>query len=265
MRPAAIPSYIRDLERLDQAVMIAAIAANYKKLSALYPQVSVVIPAFNEERNILPALLSICNNTTQYRVEIIVVNNNCTDHTESLVLASGVPCIRETMKGPTAARNAGLAVARGTYMLNADADSIYPPDWIERMIPPLEKDQNIAITYGRFAFLPGGEARRFTYFMYENLGDILRLSKRIFKDEAINVYGCNSAFRRAQCLQVNGFDHPPGTNEDGYLAYKLREKGFGRLQYIPCTVWTGDRHLQNDGGLWRALVMRVRNLVTREQ
>lgn len=261
MRPTTIPTYIRKLWASDADKKTALTKSNAARLLKGTPEVSVVIPAFNEEENILPALLSISNNITDRSVEIIVVNNNSTDRTEELVTAAGVRCVNETKKGPTAARNAGLAQATGKYMLNADADSIYPPDWIEKMIAPLEKDMGIAITYGRFAFLPSGSAKRFTYFLYENVADILRWNKRTFKEEAMNVYGCNSGFRREQCLQVNGYDHPPGSNEDGYLALKLREKGFGRLQYIPTTVWTVDRHLQKDGGLWKALLMRVRNSV----
>jgi len=76
------------------------------------------------------------------------------------------------------------------------------------------------------------------------------------------VYGCNSAFRREQGLAVNGYEHPPGSNEDGYLALKLREKGFGKLNYVDSNnalVWTVDRHLQKDGGLWKAMVKRVKD------
>jgi glycosyltransferase involved in cell wall biosynthesis len=259
MRPVAIPSYIRRLNDYDNDSMIAAIRANYRQLQQGAADVSVVIPAFNEEQNILPTLLTISQNKTARQIEIIVVNNNSTDRTEELVLACGIKCVRETIVGPTAARNAGLAQATGRYMLNADADSIYPPDWIESMIPPLE-DNSVAITYGRFAFLPSGSAIRLTYFLYENMADVLRWRKK-YKEEAMNVYGCNSGFRREQCLQVNGYDHPPGSNEDGYLAIKLREKGFGRLLFVPCTVWTVDRHLQKDGGLFKAMLMRVKQAV----
>ena len=263
MRPISIPKYIRQLLKYDDTQMSAMIRENYSRLLKGPPEVSVVIPAFNEKDNILSALVSISQNVTKRSVEIIVVNNNSTDNTEELVRGAGITCINELTPGPTAAWTAGLAAARGKYILNADADSIYPPGWIDMMIPPLDKSE-IAITYGRFAFLPGANNNRFSYFLYENVADVLRWMKKKFKEEAMNVYGCNSGFRKAQCLEVNGYEHPPGTNEDGWLAVKLREKGFGKLCYVPSSkaiVWTVDRHLQKDGGLWKALIMRIKGAV----
>ena len=264
MRPIAIPLYLRKLSGYTKEEMTTLIHNNNKEILKGAPDVSVVLPAYNEEDNILFALLSVSQNKTRFSVEIIVVNNNSKDNTEALVTAAGIKCINETTPGVTAARNAGLSAAKGKYMLNADSDSIYPPDWIELMITPLEKHDNIGITYGRFSFIPSGRAIRVSYFLYENMADILRWTKKKFKEEAMNVYGCSSGFRRAQCLQVNGYEHPLGTNEDGWLAVKLRKKGFGRLEYITdpkAMVWTVDRHLQKDGGLWKALVMRIKQVM----
>ena len=250
MRPATIPSFIKQIlgYTADQKAAFARDA--YRALLKGDPEVSVVIPAYNEEENILNAVLSISRNTTLRSVEIIVVNNNSSDNTEKVALSAGITCINETKKGVKAARTAGLMAARGKYVMNADADTIYPPHWIDTMIPPLDDDK-VAISYGKFAFLPSGGAGRLNYFLYEQMADALRWVKRNFKEEAVN----------AQCLQVDGYEHPPGTNEDGWLAIKLREKGFGKLHYVPdsrAIVWTVDRHLQNDGGLLKALIMRVK-------
>ncbi len=266
MRPIAIPSVIRELWQAGTNTNednIAKVSAAYKALQKGAPEVSVVIPAYNEEKNILRTLLSLATNKTTRSVEIIVVNNNSKDNTEALVKATGVECILETKQGITAARNAGLAVAKGTYILNADADSIYPPDWIEEMTAPLASGNNVCITYGRFAFIPTGSTSRLTYFFYEHMADKLRWINKRFREEAVNVYGFNSGFRREQGLAVDGFNHPPGANEDGWLAVKLREKGFGKLHCVTKTnamVWTADRRIEMDGGLWKALFMRVKRV-----
>ncbi|WP_316844662.1 glycosyltransferase family 2 protein [Pedobacter psychrodurus] len=232
---------------------------SYKAISVGDPEVSVVIPAFNEEDNILPTLASLAANKTKRVVEIIVVNNNSTDGTETLVRNTGVKCILENRQGITFARNSGLAVAKGKYILNADADTIYPADWIEQMTAPLE-DKGISLTYGRFAFLPIAETGRRTYFLYEHLARFSRWINKIFKDEAVNVYGFNSGFRREQGIAVEGFDHPQGTNEDGWLALKLRDKGFGKLHLVTdirALTWTTDRRIQIDGGLIKGSLKRI--------
>ena len=167
-------------------------------------------------------------------------------------------------QGITAARNAGLAVARGNYVLNADADTLYPKDWIEQMVAPLANDEKVAITYGRFSFIPTGATSRFTYFFYEYLADSLRYINKYFKEEAVNVYGFNSCYRRQQGLQVDGYNHPQGANEDGWLALKLRDKGFGKLHYvtnIKALVWTTDRRIQLDGGLVKGILKRVKRVI----
>ena len=261
MRPIALPSYVRKLWSYKAGELPGLVRSNYANLLKGPPLVSVVIPAYNEEKSILTTLLSISQNITKLSVEIIVVNNNSADNTEALVLSAGIKCINETQAGVRFARTRGLYESKGTYILNADADSIYPPTWIDTMIPPLIADSSIALTYGQYAFLPGEVATRFSFFLYENMADLLRWSKKTFKEEAMNVYGCNSGFRKEQCIAVNAYDHPPGSNEDGYLALKLREKGYGKLRYIPSNkalVWTVDRHLQNDGGFWKSIVKRVR-------
>jgi len=266
MRPIAIPSHIRELWQAGSGSNeenIARIRSLYKALSKGAPEVSVVIPAYNEEKNILRTLLSLCTNTTTRPVEIIVVNNNSKDNTEALVKATGITCILETRQGITAARNAGLAVAKGKYVLNADADSIYPADWIEEMTAPLTRNDT-AITYGRFAFIPTGSTSRSTYFFYEQMADTMRWVNKMFREEAVNVYGFNSGFRREQGIAVEGFNHPPGANEDGWLAVKLRGKGFGKLHCVTTAkamVWTADRRIEMDGGLWKALFLRAKRIL----
>lgn len=266
MRPISIPSYIEQIYKTNpkEIATTALIRERYIKISNQSPVVSIVMPAYNEEENILQTLLSLSNNETQWPVEIIVVNNNSKDRTAEMVIATGIPCVNEPKQGITNARNAGLAVAKGKYILNADADTIYPKDWIEEMVKPLATNDKVCSVYGRFSFIPIGNTGRFTYFFYEYFADLMRWLNKIFRDEAMNAYGFNSGFRREQGLAVEGFNHPPGTNEDGWLALKLREKGFGKLYYvtnIKALVWTTDRRIQIDGGLWKGTWKRLKRMI----
>lgn len=269
MRNISIPKYIKGYLGGDfhsEKARSSVKEAYHKNLLKGLPDVSVVIPAYNEEDSIVQTLASICNNITSLSVEVIVVNNNSKDNTENLTKACGVTCITETMQGVTAARNAGLAHAKSKYILNADADSVYPQHWIQELVTPLIKNDGIAITYGRFSFIPIGKTNRFTYFFYEHTVDIIRAYNKYFRTEAINVGGCSSGFRREQCLQVDGFNHPPGSNEDGYLALKLNEKGFGKIYKVASrrsTVWTTDRRIQIDGGLFKGIIKRIKRLLNR--
>ena len=266
MRPIAIPAKIQENNQPNAALMIdlESIRAGFQRLLKGTPEVSVVMPAYNEEDSILKTLSCLSKSVTSRSVEIIVVNNNSKDNTEAIVNSTGARCIQETKQGITPARNAGLAAARGKYILNADADTIYPPDWIEEMVKPLDKE-NITCVYGRFSFIPTAGTPRTVYFFYEYTADFMRWFNKKFKEEAVNVYGFNSGFKKDQGLQVSGFDHPPEANEDGWLALKLRNKGFGKLYYVTspkALVWTTDRRIQLDGGLWKGFVKRIKRIVT---
>jgi glycosyltransferase involved in cell wall biosynthesis len=266
MKPMFIPNYIKEYLQInsnDTTVLDTIKAAYNTKLAIGIPIVSIVIPAYNEEENIVPTLASLCNNITSNPIEIIVVNNNSKDNTETLVKACGITCVDETNQGITNARNKGLGQATGKYILNADADTIYPKDWIEEMTKPLINNLGVAITYGQFSFIPIGKTGRVTYYFYEMLADLSRFYNIFKKTEAVNVYGFNSGFRRDQGLQVGGFDHPPGTNEDGYLALKLTKKGFGKMHRVNksnAIVWTTDRRMQIDGGLWKGIGKRLKRI-----
>ena len=265
MRPITVTPYATECwNALSIPNLIDKIGAAYKQLRKEgTPDVSIVIPAYNEEKNILQTLYSLTNNVTNKAVEIVVVNNNSKDKTEELVLSTGVRCVLETKQGITAARNAGLAAATGKYILNADADSIYPKHWVAEMIRPFDEDPKVASVYGRFAFLPVGKTGRMSYFFYEYFADLNRFINKKVKDEAVNVYGFNSGFKRLDGLAVDGFNHPKGANEDGFLALKLRDKGYGKLfgvTDIKALVWTSDRRIEMDGGLWKAIFTRLKRV-----
>jgi hypothetical protein len=106
------------------------------------------------------------------------------------------------------------------------------------------------------------------YFFYEYAADFMRWLNKTFREEAMNVYGFNSGFRKEQGLQVEGFNHPASANEDGWLALKLRNKGFGKLYYVTRTnalVWTTDRRIQMDGGLWKGFLKRMKRMLVNDR
>ena len=112
------------------------------------PDVSVLIPAWNEENNIYRTLSSLSNTRTKYKVEIVVINNNSTDGTQHVLDTLGVRNYMQPIQGTPFARQMGLDMAKGKYHLCADADTFYPPDWIDLMVAPMVKDSGITGVYG---------------------------------------------------------------------------------------------------------------------
>lgn len=96
-------------------------------------RISVVIPAYNEEQYIRRCLESLMQQTRK-PYEIIVVNNNSTDKTTSIVKEfPKVKLIHEQQQGITATRNTGFTAAKGDIIARTDADTIVPKTWIEHI------------------------------------------------------------------------------------------------------------------------------------
>jgi glycosyltransferase involved in cell wall biosynthesis len=93
---------------------------------------SIIIPAFNEERLIERCLQSIsvslaANVTPGFTSEIIVVDNNSTDKTADLARHAGAQVVFEAINQIGRARNVGAAQAAGDWLLFLDADSLLNP------------------------------------------------------------------------------------------------------------------------------------------
>ena len=101
------------------------------------PQVSFVVPAYNEER-LLPACLAAIRaeiEATGCNAEILVVNNASTDGTAAVAAATpGVTVVEQPVKGLVQARSAGFLASRGVLVANIDADTLIPPGWLARVL-----------------------------------------------------------------------------------------------------------------------------------
>lgn len=109
------------------------------------PLVSVVVPAYNAQRTIGATIASIVAQTVR-DLEIVVVDDGSTDDTAAIVEADGIQNLRlvtQANAGHAAARNTGIAAARGQYVAFLDADDLWLPDKLERQLAELRKHPEI--------------------------------------------------------------------------------------------------------------------------
>lgn len=230
------------------------------------PEISIVVPAFNEGKNI-PAMLCSLSKLTlpdHYRVELLVVDDASTDETPDWLKVLNVPFVRlENNSSVREARKRGLQVCKGSIILQADADSIYPADWGHQYVACLNNPE-IVMVYGGHSFLPDSRASRFSLAIHEGLGNIARSIRRRHR-EYINVHGFNSAFRRQQGLDHGSYNHDALGSEDGEMAKRLQQ--IGKLCYCSdkgSRVWTSPRRLLTNGGLLAGSWRRIKKEVKRQ-
>lgn len=121
--------------------------------STIRPTVTVVLPAYNEERQIGGALDCLVQQTyPRELLQIIVVSDASTDRTDEIVRQyadRGVELLRMASRGgKTAGENAALAIIRGDIVVNTDASIRLAAETIERLVKPFD-DPSVGVASSR--------------------------------------------------------------------------------------------------------------------
>jgi glycosyltransferase involved in cell wall biosynthesis len=131
----------------------------YRELGAVgarsgeQPMVSVVIPAYQHARALGACIDSVLAQTYS-NIEIIVVDDGSTDNTQEVLRKFGkkIVAIHQENQGGNAARNRGLSVAKGEYVICTDADVVMKPAMLDVMLATLQKHPEASYTYSGFRF-----------------------------------------------------------------------------------------------------------------
>lgn len=221
------------------------------------PIASVVIIAHNEQTRLLSCLWSLSDTKCKYNIEIIGVDNNSTDGTADVYQAVGLRYYPESRKSPGFARNRGIMEAKGKYLICIDADTIYPPKYVETMISAFEKPGVVAVS-SLWSYVPSKDFPRFGMFFYE-----------LFRDIHLFLLSFNSPER---CVRGLVFAHVTDLGkkigyrvqirrgEDGALAYALKE--YGKIAFVrkrKARPVTSTATISADGSMSRAFLLRVKS------
>jgi len=127
--------------------------------------VSVIIPAYNEEKLIGSCLESLKNQDFgNGGYEVIVVDNNSTDRTVMVAKDFNVKIISEPRKGVSFAVRKGFAEAAGEIIATTDADTKVNPGWISNIYYTFSSNLETAIIGGKLIFYPGNLLSRMFKF-----------------------------------------------------------------------------------------------------
>ena len=116
---------------------------------------SVVIPAYNIEEFILPAVRSVLSQEVE-SMEVIVVDDGSTDATAEVVTTirdDRLRLIRQANRGLAGARNTGIRYARGKYIAFLDGDDVWFPQKVQKQLELMESNVNLGFTYTYSAYI----------------------------------------------------------------------------------------------------------------
>ena len=195
------------------------------------PNVSVVVPVRDGEKTLEACLRSLLRLAyPPHKVELIVVNNGSTDRTGEILATYGdkIRSLLETKRGPAAARNRGLRVARHEIIAMTDADCVVDSEWLRRLVEPMQ-DPTVGLVGGSIlSQQPCNSIQRFGERIHDH-------HSAIEVWEPPYVITMNWASRRSLVQRLNFFDECFIRNEDVDFSYRAYEAGI-KFTFAPQAI-----------------------------
>lgn len=220
--------YEKSFDEIAFAEIISKVRSNLEKLQSDAPLVTVSIIAYNEEKHLLACLWALSEMKTRYPIEIIGVNNDSQDRTVDVYRAVGLPFYTEMQHSCGHARLCGLTQARGKYHINIDADTLYPPTYVDAMIDVMENHPDVMGVSATWGYYPDENHSCLGLYFYTLFRDCY-LWLQSFKRPELSVRGLVFAYRTEEARKVGIRTHII-RGEDGALAFGLRE--YGQLAFL---------------------------------
>ena len=155
-------------------------------------KISVVIPAYNEEKHIGSCLEHFLKQEEKAD-EIIVVDNNSTDNTAKIANKYGAIVIREIKQGMIHARNTGFNSAKFEIIARTDADTYVPKNWIKIIKENFTKNKNLVGLSGTTHFYDFPIHNRLQHSQWQNKIIFAFIKSQI---KHATLYGPNMAIQK---------------------------------------------------------------------
>jgi glycosyltransferase involved in cell wall biosynthesis len=205
--------------------------------------ISVIIPAYNRAREVGNAIDSALAQTLP-PLEVIVVDDGSTDETPEVLARYGdrIRIVRQENQGVAAARNAGIAVARGELLAFLDSDDVWLPRKSELQAARIDADPELGLVHCGVDF--EGTGIRLDGMEGSVATEILRLDRSV-----IVAHGSGVMVPRRVAEEVGGFDPRMRVSEDWDFCYRVAARY--RIAFVAEPLVLHARHatgLQNDIG-----------------
>lgn len=213
-------------------------------MKKLPPSISVIIPAYNEEKLIGKCLKALTQqNYPKDRYEVIVVDNDSTDKTASITEKYPATLLRyNKIKRVSAARQYGSSHASGKILAFMDADSYADPNWLST-IDRLLGDSSLVAVCGIGLPSRSDSTMKVMFSLY-NYGLVFA---QVFG--LVLPWGFNFAIKKSAFDKVGGYNLSMQSSDDVELGMRISKK-FGKksIRYVQSLrVYTSTRKQQSLG------------------
>lgn len=253
-------SYFNIIERLELSYSTSSLSRE-EKLSHLVahmqqlvadkgeikaPDVSIIIPVYNHVEYTIACVISLLEHATKFHYEIIIGNDISTDETRDTFEAVGgiITCITYEVNGGFITNcNLSAKHVHGKYIVLLNNDTLIPDGWLDELIAPFERFNNIGLV-GSKLLMSDGRLQEAGAIVWQdgsgwNLGrnaDAMAPEFNYVKDVDY-CSGASIAIPTTTWNELGGFDerYLPAYYDDSDLAFEIRSKGL-RTLYAPASV-----------------------------
>ncbi len=185
-------------------------------------KISIIIPARNEAKLIADTLRSLKNQSYKGDYEILVVDNGSTDATAEIARSCGVRVVSANdHKSVFYARQVGADATDGDIIVQADADTLYPENWLQKIADKLEAHPEAVAVGGRFLY-----REKFIWSFIElTVRDVLNKISAAWFGRPFLVSGATFAFRREVFNKVGGYKNIPYSADQHGITTRFRKLG----------------------------------------
>jgi glycosyltransferase involved in cell wall biosynthesis len=214
------------------------------------PRISVVVPCLNEEEAVGGVIDAAWEGIRRsgHPGEVIVVDNGSTDRSATIAAEHGATVVREDRRGYGSAYLAGLASARGDYVVMGDADGTYPLGELGSFVERLENGDDLVIG-SRF----NGQIHRGAMpWANRYLGNpvLTGMLNLLF---GVKVSDAHCGMRAVRRSALPALDlHSTGMELASEMVFKAYRRGL-QVSEVPIDYFprTGDSKLNRVGDAWR--------------
>jgi cellulose synthase/poly-beta-1,6-N-acetylglucosamine synthase-like glycosyltransferase len=207
-----------------------------KKVSN-FPTVSVLVPAYNEERIIAKTLNHLLNlDYPKSKLEVIVVDDGSTDKTYEIASTfskHGVKVFRKQNEGKPKALNFGLKRCHGELIMVMDADCFPERDLLKKMVPLLDKD-TVAVTSSIKVHEPKNFWEKLQTIEYSFMNFYRKLSSCVY---GLFTTPTASLYKRSFFNKHGNFD-PTTLTEDLEMGLRIHSKGYNVAHAFDANAFT---------------------------
>lgn len=213
--------------------------------------ISIIVPAYNEEKYIGETLSCITKFAPPEVKEIIVVNNCSTDKTKEVALSfPKVRVVDELNKGLTKARQTGLMAAQGDILAYLDADTLVSKDWFDVLKQEFSKNENLVCLSGPYIYYGLPHMDNFFVRMWTNFWIWIWhwfIFRIVASKHGYVIMGGNFSAKKDELLKAGGFDSSIAFyGEDTDIARRLSLQG--KVKFVKeFSVQTSARRFGEEG------------------